>query len=359
MLIWAGAYLWHEKSRTRSIGSTPAAPVAESPPVQPTPEAQQPHNEIPRSDTPTGPPADDQKPGSKAKGESRQIPTSPEKKGGEAAPNNPTAEQLVEPRPPVTDGAGYFTVGSTKNDVRRVQGIPKEFSESEFDYGFSKVYFSHGVVHAWHNSRVNPLKVRLLPSTNIPRPEYFTVGSTQDDVLAIQGTPTDFSEDEFDYGSSAVYFSHGVVHSWNSSRDNPLEVRLLPSANIARPEYFTVGSTQDDVLAIQGTPTEFSEDEFDYGSSAVYFSHGVVHAWHNSRVNPLKVRLLPSANIARPEYFTVGSTKDDVLAIQGTPTDFSEDEFEYGFSTVYFSHNVVRSWDYSEANPLKVRPPPQ
>jgi outer membrane protein assembly factor BamE (lipoprotein component of BamABCDE complex) len=120
-----------------------------------------------------------------------------------------------------------------------------------------------------------------------------------------------------------------------------------------------VGSTQDDVLAIQGTPTEFSEDEFDYGSSAVYFSHAVVHSWHNSRANPLKVRLLPSTNTTRPEYFTVGSTKDDVLAIQGTPTEFSEDKFEYGFSTVYFSYGVVRSWDYSSANPLKVRPPPQ
>jgi hypothetical protein len=199
-----------------------------SPTVQAPPEAQQPHNEVPRSDTPTGPPADKEKRGPKAKGESRQIPTSPEKEGGEAALNNPTTEQLVEPRPPVTDGAGYFTVGSTKNDVRRVQGIPKEFSEGEFDYGFSKVYFSHDVVHSWHNSRVNPLKVRLLPSTNIPRPEYFTVGSTKDDVLAIQGTPTEFSEDEFEYGFSTVYFSHNVVHSWDYSSANPLKVRPPP-----------------------------------------------------------------------------------------------------------------------------------
>jgi hypothetical protein len=228
ILIWVGAYVWHEKSRTRSISSSPAASVAVSPTVQAPPEAQQPHNEVPRSDTPTGPPADKEKRGPKAKGESRQIPTSPEKEGGEAALNNPTTEQLVEPRPPVTDGAGYFTVGSTKNDVRRVQGIPKEFSEGEFDYGFSKVYFSHDVVHSWHNSRVNPLKVRLLPSTNIPRPEYFTVGSTKDDVLAIQGTPTEFSEDEFEYGFSTVYFSHNVVHSWDYSSANPLKVRPPP-----------------------------------------------------------------------------------------------------------------------------------
>jgi outer membrane protein assembly factor BamE (lipoprotein component of BamABCDE complex) len=330
-----------------------------SPTVQAPPEAQQPHNEVPRSDTPTGPPADKEKRGPKAKGESRQIPASPEKGGREAAPNNPTTEQLVEPRPPVTDGAAYFTVGSTKDDVLAIQGTPTDVSEDEFGYGFSTVYFSHGVVRSWYNSRVSTLKVRLLPSANIARKEYFTVGSTKDDVLAIQGTPTEFFEDEFGYGFSKVYFSHGVVHSWHNSRVNPLKVRLLFSANIARKEYFTVGSTKDDVLAIQGTPTDVSEDEFGYGFSKVYFSHGVVHTWHNSRVNPLKVRLLPSANMARPEYFTVGSTKDDVLAVQGTPTEFSEDKFEYGFSIVYFSHGVVSSWDYSEANPLKVRAPPQ
>ena len=359
ILIWVGAYVWHEKSRTRSISSSPAASVAVSPTVQAPPEAQQPHNEVPRSDTPTGPPADKEKRGPKAKGESLQLPASPEKGGREAAPNNPTTEQLVEPRPPVTDGAAYFTVGSTKDDVLAIQGTPTDVSEDEFGYGFSTVYFSHGVVRSWYNSRVSTLKVRLLPSANIARKEYFTVGSTKDDVLAIQGTPTEFFEDEFGYGFSKVYFSHGVVHSWHNSRVNPLKVRLLFSANIARKEYFTVGSTKDDVLAIQGSPTDVSEDEFGYGFSKVYFSHGVVHTWHNSRVNPLKVRLLPSANMARPEYFTVGSTKDDVLAVQGTPTEFSEDKFEYGFSIVYFSHGVVSSWDYSEANPLKVRAPPQ
>ena len=250
-------------------------------------------------------------------------------------------------------------MGSTKDDVLAIQGTPTEVSGDEFEYGFSKVYFSHGAVRSWYSSPKNPLKVQLLPSSDIARQGYFTVGSTKDDVLAIQGTPTEVSEDEFGYGSSQVYFSHGVVRSWSNSRKNPLKVRLLPSSNIARQEYFTLGSTKDDVLAIQGTPTEVSEDEFEYGFSKVHFSHGVVSSWSNSRKDPLKVRLLPSANITRQEYFTVGSTKDDVLAIQGTPTEISEDEFEYGSSQVYFSHGVVTSWFNSSFNPLKVRTPQQ
>ena len=358
MLIWVGAYLWHEKSNIRSRGSRPAAPAAVGSYVQTPFEGQEPHSEIPRSDTPTESPVDGDKQSPKARGKSRQTTTSPETLGAKAGANNTTDGRSLEPRPPVVE-AGYFTVDSSKDDVLAIQGTPTGGSQDEFDYGLSQVYFSHGVVHSWYSSRKNPLKVRLLPSANIARPEYFTVGSTKDEVLAIQGTPTKLSEDDFEYGYSTIYFSHGVVLSWDSSRVNPLKVRLLPSANIARKEYFTVDSTKDDVLAIQGTPTEFSEDEFDYGFSKVYFSHGIVHSWYSSRKNPLKVRLLPSANIARPEYFTVGSTKDDVLAIQGTPTEFSEDEFEYGFSKVYFSHGVVRSWDSSRVNPLKVGPPAQ
>jgi hypothetical protein len=45
-----------------------------------------------------------------------------------------------------------------------------------------------------------------------------------------------------------------------------------------------------------------------------------------------------------PEYFTVGNTKDDVLSIQGSPDFFTDGEFKYGSSTVYFQNNRVTSW---------------
>jgi hypothetical protein len=58
------------------------------------------------------------------------------------------------------------------------------------------------------------------------------------------------------------------------------------------------------------------------------------------------------------DYFTVDSTKDDVLVVQGTPTAFSTDKFEYGGSEVYFHNNRVVRWKNDLASiPLKVKNP--
>jgi hypothetical protein len=54
-------------------------------------------------------------------------------------------------------------------------------------------------------------------------------------------------------------------------------------------------------------------------------------------------------------YFTVGSTKDEVLAVQGTPTEFRDRVWQYGKSLVLFSGDRVTSWDVEPDSPLKVR----
>ena len=132
-------------------------------------------------------------------------------------------------------------------------------------------------------------------------------------------------------------------------------VGVEPTTSTIRSRYFTVGSTKNDVLRIQGTPTEFSEDVFHYGLSTVSFNNGVVESWDILPGDPLKARLLPSTKMPRKAYFTVGSTKDEVLAVQGTPTEFSEDVFHYGLSTISFNNGVVESWDILPGDPLKVR----
>ncbi len=57
--------------------------------------------------------------------------------------------------------------------------------------------------------------------------------------------------------------------------------------------------------------------------------------------------------------FTLGSTKDDVLAIQGTPTRIiiaaNSSTWYYGFSNVHFASGRVVSWDISPGDPLKVK----
>ncbi len=55
----------------------------------------------------------------------------------------------------------YFTVGSTKGDVVRVQGTPDKVTENVFRYGLSEVYFRNSRVDSWHSDPGTPLKARM------------------------------------------------------------------------------------------------------------------------------------------------------------------------------------------------------
>ena len=55
--------------------------------------------------------------------------------------------------------------------------------------------------------------------------------------------------------------------------------------------YFTVGSTKDDVLRVQGTPDKMTAGVFSYGPSEVYFRNGRVDSWHADPGTPLKARM--------------------------------------------------------------------
>jgi hypothetical protein len=57
-----------------------------------------------------------------------------------------------------------------------------------------------------------------------------------------------------------------------------------------------------------------------------------------------------------PGHFSVGSTKDEVLAVQGTPTKLGDREWQYGFSTIHFNaRGQVIRWDIYRSSPLKVK----
>ncbi len=126
---------------------------------------------------------------------------------------------------------------------------------------------------------------------------------------------------------------------------------------IVRP-YVTLGATRDEVLAQQGTPTASSEDKLVYGKSELYFKNGAVAGWRiDPDSSPIRVKIVPQYTInPRPEYFTVGSSRDTVLAVQGTPTALTEDKYEYGGSEVDLHNNKVVGWKNDSASaPLRAR----
>jgi hypothetical protein len=121
--------------------------------------------------------------------------------------------------------------------------------------------------------------------------------------------------------------------------------------------FITVGSTRDEILDQVGTPTDETANKLVYGRSELYLKDNSVVGWHIDLASPIRVKLWPSTAVDPTlDSFTVGSSRDVVLVVQGTPTSFSEDKFEYGGSVVNFQNRRVVSWKSDPASiPLRAR----
>ena len=139
-------------------------------------------------------------------------------------------------------------------------------------------------------------------------------------------------------------FSEGVAYR-PSDDTQPSEPPPPPRISDSSPRgYFTAGSTKDEVLSVQGTPNRMTDNEFTYKYSSVRFKNGRVESW-NDISNVLKAKMLPSAPVEEMNFFTVGSTKDEVLSVQGTPNRMTDNEFTYKYSSVRFKNGRVESWN--------------
>lgn len=186
--------------------------------------------------------------------------------------------------------------------------------------------------------------------------KFFTLGSSKDEVLAVEGAPYQTSDNRWNYGSSYVEFAKGRVTGWLNSALDPLQVKMQ-SRKGAEEASFTLGSPKDEVAAVQGAPTQVSGNRWSYGFSRVDFRKGRVAGWYNSTLDPLRVKMTTEATPDR-KFFTLGSTKSEVLAAQGTPTRLSEDRWGYGYSYVDFENGKVARWYNSEQDPLLIEVEP-
>jgi hypothetical protein len=119
--------------------------------------------------------------------------------------------------------------------------------------------------------------------------------------------------------------------------------------------YITAGMTKSQVTAVQGNPTEATEDKLTYGKSELYFSNDQLIGWKIDPISsPIPVKLWPGEMIDPDlDVIAVGSTKYEVIKVEGTPTFFSENTFGYGKSEVYFKDNRVVSWKGDPSWPLR------
>ena len=143
-------------------------------------------------------------------------------------------------------GTGFFTRGSTKNDVLRIQGPPTDTRvypgiREVWEYGdIDRVKFnlSTGRVQAWHNLG-RTLMIQLVPGPNVTHHDFFTEGDHRDEVARLQGTPSrilvarSLDRETWFYlglGVSIVDFSFstGRVKNWKDD-SGKLRARRAPS----------------------------------------------------------------------------------------------------------------------------------
>jgi hypothetical protein len=127
-----------------------------------------------------------------------------------------------------------------------------------------------------------------------------------------------------------------------------------PGHTIGAQPYITAGLSPAEVLSVLGNPTSSSGEKMFYKGSEIDFQNGQVVGWKiDPRSAPLRVKLWPdTAPVPGLTTFRVGSSKGDVIALQGTPTLFSRNEFGYGGSVVFFQNDHVVGW---KEDPASVR----
>jgi curved DNA-binding protein CbpA len=190
--------------------------------------------------------------------------------------------------------------------------------------------------------------------------KFFYIGSTMDELLSIQGQPTQvakysvLNKETWNYGRSTVDFLNGKVEGYHNYGNN-LKIKSEFEGNNDTPEVFSIGATKVEVTSIQGTPTAIADynilnqEVWTYGRSTINFSRGRMDGYANYGGN-LKVSLIKETEIQYSDRYTIGSTKSDVLLIQGTPTQIvnykvlNQETWSYGISTIGFENGRLREY---------------
>lgn len=157
---------------------------------------------------------------------------------------------------------------------------------------------------AWSRPQPHTALSGSLPSSSTvlsdppPQQRYITLGSSKEEVRTIAGSPTLETERLWEYRGSRISFHSGRVTGWDIWPGAPLRIQLLSTiSSFPVPEYFTIGSTKDEVLLVQGTPTRFTESLWEYGASRIFFTDNRVNTWDEWPGAPLKARALPTPSV--------------------------------------------------------------
>jgi hypothetical protein len=148
----------------------------------------------------------------------------------------PVVTLPITPTPAPVHVTVGFTLGSTRDEVRKIQGEPtsidKTFGE-RWAYGMAEVEFRKGVVYGWRSSAFDRLKISLAPkdpsvAAAAKARGNYGAHATRDEVLGVEGAP-DGVDDTFGetwtFGMSTVTFDRdGRIEKVWDTYSNPLHV---------------------------------------------------------------------------------------------------------------------------------------
>ncbi|MCU0527398.1 MAG: hypothetical protein MUF72_21535 [Elainella sp. Prado103] len=206
----------------------------------------------------------------------------------------------------------------------------------------------------------------------LPTQNLWGIGSRRAAVISIQGEPT--SIDRYDavckeilhYGKSQVELNNGVVVGFEDF-DRRLKTLALdtPLPTIPSQTTWDLGSTKADVFRIQGTPSRVVDYDYSdretlyYDGSTIELARQRVIGYRNEG-NNLRVRLSGIAPRSTQPFWTLESSREEVLQIQGTPKEVllesaaCSETFYYGNSTVLIKNGFITGYDNFDNN-LRVR----
>lgn len=111
--------------------------------------------------------------------------------------------------------------------------------------------------------------------------------------------------------------------------------------------YITIGSTKEHIEKLMGEPDYLSPTVWKYGASSISFDDDIVKGWDNLN-GDLPVYMERTEPIIK--IIQVGSSKQDVVNIMGTPDYVSTYIWAYGDSSIFFDTDLVTRWDNSGNN---------
>jgi hypothetical protein len=112
---------------------------------------------------------------------------------------------------------------------------------------------------------------------------------------------------------------------------------------------FTIGDKAAVVRRVQGEPDRVDGDVWHYGGSTVTF-FGARVAGYTNPGGGLRVHMRPPAAPIARSTFTLGSSRELVVQLQGTPTAVVDNTWFYGRSTVSFTGGKVSGYANIEKN---------